>query len=389
MSKKTIHIISDDFELINALKEIEMNVKTISCEQMNEVPKDDILVVSDKKIEINKLISLKEKNINCFYLSSLDYIKQIEKTDKSLLEIKNIKIVPPKRTVIQIRDIIISNIYKKEKVNNIITFFGTDSKVGTTSIAQNLALYLSNNLKDKYIMYLCLNGQDGLDYSINAQKIKESSISNIKSNLKINILTLATVFDYCCKINDNLYLLRGESDIKETVYYNQNEINRLIELCKENFHFVIIDAGNINNLHLRMTYSALINSDNKILITDQTPKSNDLFIKAKLNILEPLEIKDFKCVVNKYIKDNIMQKKDKLIEQYKLPIISTIPYIDDYYHIANEQNIEQFMKDKYYKKSIQELAEYITKKQGIKINDNTHKKTFFNFKTKLVDKKNE
>jgi hypothetical protein len=76
-----------------------------------------------------------------------------------------------------------------------------------------------------------------------------------------------------------------------------------------------------------MTYSGLVNSDNKILVTDQTPRAYELYCEGKRQVLDYLAIGDFKFVIiNKYIKGRGMPKKEYLSEKYKLPVLETFQW---------------------------------------------------------------
>ncbi len=372
-----LNIISNDFELINKLKEISaLNVKSIDEDELSDND-GDILVVSNKIISLNKLLSLKANDIMCFYLSSQYDASTIEKIDSSILELKKIYIVPPKRTITQIQEIILNRIFKTNNKNNVFTFFGTDSKVGTTSIAQSVAYNLSKRHKNKSVLMLFLDGQTGFDWIDSTSN--KSCLSDIKVALKNNFLTVSSLKENCYQYAPNFFMLKGEISLEENVYYHQNEINSLINLCKDNFDFVIIDAGNTMNLSLRMTYSALINSDNRILITDQMPKSYEMYIKGKNQVLEYLKISDFKFIIlNKYIQNSVLPKKDELADKYQLPIIGVLPYLDFYYQAAIEKSISMFETEKNYKNVILTIVKYIEKKCGLEISE-LNKKRFLSF----------
>lgn len=372
-----LNIISDDFELINKLKEISaLNVKSITEDELNDNDAD-VIVISNKIISLNKLLSLKTNDIMSFYLSSQDDIPFIEKVDSSILDLKKIHIIPPKRTIIQIQEIILNKLFKTNNKNNVFTFFGTDSKVGTTSIAQSVALNLSKRHKNKSVLMLFLDGQTGFDWIDTTSN--KSCLSDIKVALKNNFLTVSSLKENCYQYAPNLFMLKGEISLEENVYYHQNDINSLINLCKENFDFVIIDAGNTMNLCLRMTYSALINSENRILITDQMPKSYEMFIKGRNQVLEYLKISDFKfLVLNKYMQNSMLPKKDELADKYQLPIIGALPYLDFYYQASIEKSISMFETEKTYKNIILTIVKYIEKKCGLELNE-LNKKRFLSF----------
>ncbi len=378
MNIKT-HIISEDLELINAFKDIpSLAVKTIQLDSINDSGAD-VLIVSNKIIDLRNLLTIKNTNKKCFYLSDDGDLDDLKKIDSGVLSLREVIIVPPKRTVSQIQEFILNNILEVDSENNVFTFFGTDSKVGTTSIAQLIAINLAKRHKNKSVIMLFLDGQTGFDWI--DSKYTKYCLADIKVALRNNLLTSANLKENCYQYAPNLFMLKGEIAIKDNVYYHQNEINSLINLCKDNFDFVIVDAGNTMNLQLRMTYSALINSDNKILVTDQLNKSYEMYIKGKNQILEDLKIDDFKFIIlNKYIKNNILFKKEEIIDKYELAIVSTLPYIEFYYQAASEKNISMFETEKIYKEGINTVVEYIEKKRGIIPENN--KESIFSFKKK-------
>lgn len=372
-----LNIISSDFELINKLKEINiLNVKSISEDELSD-NNADVLVISNKIISFNKLLSLKNNDAVCFYMSSNDDSDFIQKIDSSIFELKKIHIIPPKRTVSQIQELILDKLFKTNNKNNVFTFFGTDSKVGTTSIAQSTALNLSKRHKNKSVIMLFLDGQTGFDWVDSSSN--KNCLSDIKIALKNNFLTVSNLKESCYQYSPNFFMLKGEISLEENVYYHQNDINSLINLCKDNFDFVIIDAGNTMNLSLRMTYSALINSDNRILVSDQMPKSYEMFAKGRNQVLEYLKISDFKLLVlNKYIQNGMLPKKDELADKYQIPIIGALPYLEFYYQAAIEKNISAFETEKAYKNTILTIAEYVEKKCGLEINE-LNKRRFLSF----------
>ena len=359
-----LHIISEDLDLINSLKGISnLQVKSIDKDDTNDSGAD-VLVVSNKLIKIRELLTMKNTAAKCFYLSDETDVELLDKLDVSILSLKKIIVISPKRTVLQIKEYILNNIYEVNKENNVFAFFGADSKVGVTSIAQAAAVNLSKRHKNKSVLMLFLDGQTGFDW-IDTTYIK-NCLADIKVSLKNNLLTPANLKENCYQYAYNLYMLKGEIAIKDNVYYHQNEINSLINLCKDNFDFVIIDAGNTMNLQLRMTYSALINSDNRILVSDQMPKSYEMYKKGKNQILNNLNIGDFKfLVLNKYFKNSILSKKEDISDKYELPVISVLPFIEYNYQAFSDKNISIFESEKDYKDNINKIVEYIEKKQGI------------------------
>ncbi|QSX04920.1 hypothetical protein JYG23_09470 [Sedimentibacter sp. zth1] len=377
-----LNILSYDLTLIEKMNDIAtIQVKKIS--EKDIINSDcDALVISNQIININTVLSIKNDNIKCFYLSNCD--DEFKNIDLAMLKVKNIIVIPPKRTVEQIIKLIIDNMYNISNENNVFSFFGADSKVGATSICQNTAIELSKRHKNKNILLLFLDGQDGFDWV--KKENGNKSLADVKFILKNNLLTQKNFKDNCYTLRENLFLLMGETNIKDNVYYHQNEINELIQFCNNIFDIVLIDAGNTMNLQLRMTYSALINSDNKILVTDQLPKSYELYSKGKEQILTNLKIDNFKFIVlNKYLKSNTLYKKNEIIEKYKLPILCTIPFVEFYEQAVIEKDSTTFCFDSKYKAEILSLIKYIESKVKLPYVEKVKKRMFRIKKSKVIN----
>ncbi len=376
-----LHIISNDLELIEELKNIEgIQLKLIDKKDLNDSGAD-ILVVSNEIIDIKMLLSTKTTNAKTYYMSKFSDNELLQALDNKLLSLKNIVIVPPKRTVKQIQEFILSNIYKLETENNVFTFFGTDSKVGVTSISQLTALNIAKRNKEQRVLLVFLDGQTGFDW-VEDKRNQSTCLADIQVALKNNFLDSKSLRDNCLRVLPNLYLLKGEIRIDENVCYNEHEINSLIDICKEAFDFVIIDAGNTMNLSLRMTYSALINSSgNNVLVSDQLPKSFEMYKKAKYQVMDDLKIEKFSALIlNKYMNDNLLLKKEDIVKNYDLPILTILPFVENYYQAAAEKNLSIFENDRVYADGILTIVKLLEAKRGI-INEEKKKAWFEIFKS--------
>lgn len=361
-----LHIISNDLELIDELRDIVgIQIKVIDVNALND-SEADVIVVSNEIIDIKMLLSTKATEAKTFYLSKFKDNEALSSLDNKLLLLKNIVIVPPKRTVKQIQEFILSNIYKVETENNVFTFFGADSKVGVTSIAQLVSSNIAKRNKDKSVLLIFLDGQTGFDWVEDKRNIV-TCLADIQVALKNNFLDSNSLKDNCLRVLPNLYLLKGEIRIDENVCYNELEINSLINICKEAFDFVIIDAGNTMNLSLRMTYSALINSaSNNMLITDQLPKSYEMYKKGKLQVMDDLKIDKFSVLIlNKYMQNNSVFKREEIVSNYDIPVLTMLPYLDYYYQAAADKNLAMFENDKSYANGILTIVKLIEAKRGI------------------------
>ena len=121
------------------------------------------------------------------------------------------------------------------------------------------------------------------------------------------------------------------------------------------------------NLSLRMTYSALINSgSNNMLVTDQLLKSYEMYKKGRLQVLDDLKIDKFSVLIlNKYMQNNSVFKKEEIVSNYDMAILTTLPYIDYYYQAASDKNLALFENDKAYAEGILTIVRLIESKRGI------------------------
>lgn len=325
-----VHMISADTDLQKALLESKCFDDVSISESLSKDIKADILIISDKMMSTNNFLLIQKEEISnykyVFYMLSNGYQKTIENTT-NILESRGINIIPPKLTLNQIVERIVNQVVPYA-VNhkNIITFYGADSKVGTSMIAQGVSELLAEQSKKK-ILYLTLDGTPGLSYIKLRNQDSTLGLDNIKVKLINEILTPTELLDTCIQ-RDNLYILRGANYILDIRHYSPDVIEYLIQLAAENFTAVIIDSG--SNIDSGMTIAALNSTVYKYLVTTQQSKSKENFIRIKSQVFDILGIdpKDFMIVVNKHINDNLLDTPAQIAEQYKMTLAGYIPYLD-------------------------------------------------------------
>lgn len=373
-----INVLSDNNLFIEQIKKIpNFNINIITKNEIYDI-NTDYIVIFMNLIDINSIITNKNNLIRCFIVAEDEntYSKLL-RIDPDIMKLKKCEIICYKGYVNNLINNLLEKVESSSFNKNVYTFFGCDSKVGSTSITQGVAQHLVQN-NDISVIVLFLDGQEGFDWV--KDDVKEKSLFKIKAAVKNNILTTQNLKKNCLSLNKNLYLLKGETNFKEVMFYHENEIINLISFCSMEFDLVIIDAGNINNIQYRMTYAALKCTNNRILITDQSPKSLELFNKCKNQILKPLNIDIFKFIIlNKYIKYSCLLKKDNIITKYNMPIISILPFVDNCDQAVFDKDISIFNKDKNYKKQISNIIVYIMQKLNNKdiIINNKHKFKLF------------
>lgn len=262
-------------------------------------------------------------------------------------------------------------------MNNIYTFFGCDSKVGTSSIIHNVALDLSKNHKNIKVIILNLDGKEGVDW-IDDNDCKKC-LTDLKLVLKNNIISKQNLESSVFKYKSNIHVLKGEKNISDSSYYNEEDIKNLLKLCRSCYDVILINAGNTRNINLLMTYTALTQGNN-ILITNQISNTYSLYEKIKKQIFNPLNICFHAVVVNKYTKNNKLEKVQDLEQKYKISVLAELPLLQEYSMVAeNEKDMQLFNIDNNYKYNILKIVMYIEKNQGLSINKLEKKNGFAQF----------
>lgn len=376
-------LLSRDIELKKELEGTECFSEVLIEDKLSKsVDDSDIIIISDSIIPYNELIfNIEQHNVldnrRVYYMISNNNSNEVINNISWICKSKNIHVVPPKLTTNQIRERIIGDIFpgiKKER--NAVTFFGADSKVGTTMTAQSVAENLAQNTNAK-IGLLMLHGYRGTEY------VKDDNISLGLDNLKVklinNILTKEELMANCIQ-KDNLYILPGINNILDVRQYHPEHIEELINLAAQCFNIVIIDAGSCKGLDFSagITISGLNLARHIYFVTTQQNLPYDLFDKNKNQILDLLQIKteSFYLVVNKYFKTDGILTPDQLAKQYNMTLASYIPNMDYRGWECEFNNSTLLSTNKEYDYEIEQLAKLIARQFEIRYIENSVKKSF-------------
>ncbi len=231
--------------------------------------------------------------------------------------------------------------------NNIYVFFGTDAKVGVTMLTSCISESLANQNID--VCYMHLDGKYGDEYIKDEEHICSNyGLDDLHIKLQSKILTTDDIKRSCSISLNHLYHLHGNKDMLKKYDYTPDEVSDLIEECQKNFDVVIVDAG--SDIHLGMTVSALLSTENRFLITTQQYLSQYRFNKL-IDILTNLEI-DFKnIIVNKYIlHDELSNYKDAFVK---------LPYLEFGWQCEKDGISLMKFSNNNYIKGIEVIAKYI------------------------------
>lgn len=256
MERYSVNLLSKSGDLRKKFKELEC-FNVCMCTSLEEI-NGDVAIIDDVEIDINRLLERKDtigvKHI--FYRVSIENFRF---STKNILYSKGINMLQPYMT----NELIVKTIYQKvsdsskELVsNNIVTFFGADSKVGTTQLVS----CLSNSIADKCRSSVCLvflNGEQGTEYF--NMKFSEN-IDSIKIKLVSKLATRDEIHRITHMIKDGLYVIEGTKSILYRKEYQPEHIAYLLNLLSDMFDLVVVDAG--CNIDMAMPIAALTLSSN-------------------------------------------------------------------------------------------------------------------------------
>lgn len=199
-------------------------------------------------------------------------------------------------------------------MSKIITFFGGDTQVGTTMIAQSVAEILANKY-DKKVLLILASSNIGIDYM---NKETDKNFDDIRLNLFENTLTKAEVQDTICTYG-KIDFIPPITDTTTIKYYSINTINTIRNLMEDDYELFIVDGG--SNLNNPLSISSLKDADERYYVVTQSYKCLNRYLYINRKILSPLNYTG-DVIVNRYvnqsfaynIKDilNILEKEEVL-----------------------------------------------------------------------------
>ncbi len=135
-----VYLVSENENLKRQLQgEACFNKVVMDRQFKNE--KADITIIDDRVCSINDLLQIRE-TLESPYIFYRVQKKNFKFSTKSVLDTHHVHMLQPYMTDENVVEYICSEVIKRYKYTvskNIVTFFGTDTKVGTTQIAQSVA----------------------------------------------------------------------------------------------------------------------------------------------------------------------------------------------------------------------------------------------------------
>lgn len=320
-----ICLISNSSELVKAFEDTHLFEKISVYHKLQDIQDEDAIIISDDLVSQNELLAYLadygQDNQHIYYLlASFNDLKLVHNI-VSICVSRGIETIPPKQTVNQIVNRIVSRFFPESSDTSMVAaFLGADSKVGTTMIAQSVAEAISMNTCQKVGLFF-LNKKHSLDF-INSNV----TLDSLKSKMFNKLLGPEELAEFCIK-KGNLFILPGPDNMLEQRQYTPEHVEILLELSSEFVDVIIIDAG--SDIDNGLSLGALNSSNAKYLVTTQQESAKIQFNRMKNQIFQSLQIKpaEFMGVINKYVDMPGAVKPSELSDQYSFTMAGVIPYM--------------------------------------------------------------
>ncbi len=204
-------------------------------------------------------------------------------------------------------------------MEKIIGFFGGDSQVGTTMIAQSVAELLKE--RGKKVLFILGSGKYG-DEFVNIGI--RHSLDDLKAGIRSGKVPAEDLLQTLEEVR-GMWVLPSVRSPLTAKYFPENTYEILLASAGETFDYIVIDGG--DNANLGLMISALNTADERFFITTQQAKAVRRFLLLQKNVLEPLKLKG-KLVINKYVQDLSLLLRQDVLSLCERGEAFTIPYVE-------------------------------------------------------------
>ncbi len=204
-------------------------------------------------------------------------------------------------------------------MKHVIGFFGGDSQVGTTMIAQSLAEFLAD--QGCKVLLILGSGNYGDAYLRNNPG---HSIDDLKAGIRSGKVDTEELMQ-SLQQKKNLWVLPGVRNPLTAKYFPENTYDVLLKNGKSCFDYAIIDGG--CDYQLGITISALNYCDSRYFVITQQAKSLARYGLYQRQIFQPLGIEG-KMIINKYVRDPALFLKADVLKFCAKDDALQIPYTE-------------------------------------------------------------
>lgn len=204
-------------------------------------------------------------------------------------------------------------------MKKVIGFFGGDSQVGTTMIAQSMAELLQQ--RGQRVLYIMGSGKFG-DEFFNLEG--RHSIDDLKAGVRSGRVTLEDLFQNLEECR-GLWVLPAVRNPLTARYFTENTYEILLAEAASEFDYTVIDGG--CDAALGMTIAAMNTSDHRFFVTTQQSKSIRRLVLQQKNVVQPLKLQGT-LIINQYLKDPGLLMKGDILALCEMEEAYTIPYME-------------------------------------------------------------
>lgn len=365
----TIAVVSENFDYKERFEKEEdfkqvLNFDKPSFEANVEL---DAIFIDGKTISYRELPNVRSLHGNIPIFYKLSEVPSNAVTKNINLVCRGHEITPISENYNTEQDVneVIKSLTGKEDTssNRVISFFGTHSGAGTSSIVFNVARALGQYAKEK-VLVLSLNPWDSSDYFL--QQYDGSYLNDLKLDLKTKNLNEEKLRKSVHKTQYYSHLA-GNRDIKLQRYYHTDEISDLIEVSKATYDVVLIDGG--SHFDNACYAQAFISSDLKYLVATQEEKGyRNYFPLVLQQLLEPIGASpdDFILLLNKFHANYSLISEKDLQEDLEMSLLTSIPDQDILGVLAIRQGELLFdIGSEDYQRAIQTIVNTIISESGL------------------------
>ncbi|MDQ0255489.1 Flp pilus assembly CpaE family ATPase [Evansella vedderi] len=377
-----IAVISQNEELKHQLENDNQFEGVLHHRDLKEEMHVDVLLITGDTVDHRDLNDVRK----LYPKQSIIYKMEDVQNEASM---RNIKMVCEAHNIIPIAenytsDQVCKEVYKyifeqnSQSSPRLVGFFGTHSGAGVSTTTLNTAHRLAMKTNAK-VLVLSLNPWDPSDYFL---QYRGKYLNDLKVALKTNNFSDETLLDAVYQYEDSFYHLAGNRDIKMQRYYNTDEIAKLIEVAKNCFDIILIDAGtHFDNACYAQSY---VNSDLKFLVTTQDEKGyRGYFPYILQQLIEPIggSPDEFMLIANRFTNDISLVNQKDIQEELEMTLLTTIPDQEVLGNVAIAQkNMLYEVAESHYKQSIETIVDSIISRADLEVKEEEkeeEKKGFF------------
>ncbi len=204
-------------------------------------------------------------------------------------------------------------------MENVIGFFGGDSQVGTTMIAQSVAECLSR--KNKRVLLVCGSGKLGDGFMSLSGK---HSLDDLKASVISGRIGEEDLMQNVEEFR-GLWVLPAVKNPLTAKYFPENTYQILLAAVNEQFDYVLIDGG--DDVNLGLTVSAMNSCRERFFVITQQNKALQRYAQLRKDVLVPLGLSG-ELIINKFQRDPSLFRMQEILGLCEAESAFRVPYVE-------------------------------------------------------------